>query len=146
MLSILCIQSCTFDPLMYLSLCEAGSVDTGLRPCSPVPETSWSERGARLLVSACWVVWRRARRTATEQVHMQTQTAIMFSTDLQEAAAETSPKRQLNGTNERLRSSCTTLIKHLHLKACAVMRSKVCQQKILNPQNCLDKSRSTNCD
>lgn len=54
-------------------------------------------------------------------------------------------KRQLNVPNERLRSSCITLIKHVHLKACAVMRSKFCQQKILNPQNCLDKGRSTNC-
>lgn len=55
-------------------------------------------------------------------------------------------KRQLNVPNVRLRSSCITFIKDVHLKACAVMRSKFCQQKILNPQNCLDKSRSTNCD
>lgn len=86
---------------MYLSLCEAGLVDTGLRPCSPVLETSWSESGALLLVSACSVVWRRARRTTTQQVHLHTQT-------------------------------CTF--------------KGLCQQKILNPQNCLDKSRSTNCD
>lgn len=121
MLSILCIQTCTFDPLMYLSLCEAGLVNTGLRPCSPVPETSWSERGALLLVSACSVVWRRARRTATEQVQMQTQAAIMFSAHPRKLQLKRLQKRQLNVPNERLQSSCITLIKHVHLKACTVM-------------------------
>lgn len=110
MRSILCIQSCTFDPLMYLSPCGAGVVDTGPRPCSPVPETSWSERGALPLVSACSVVWRRARRTATEQVHMQTQTAIMFSTHLQEAAAETSAKK----TVERPQHQTPIILHHFH--------------------------------
>lgn len=143
MRSILCIQSCTFDPLMYLSPCGAGVVDTGPRPCSPVPETSWSERGALPLVSACSVVWRRARRTATEQVHMQTSCLALTSRKLQLKRLQ---KRQLNVPNVRLRSSCITFIKDVHSKACAVMRSKFCQQKILNPQNCLDKSRSTNCD
>lgn len=102
---------CTFDPLMYLSPCGAGVVDTGLRPCSPVPETSWSERGALPLVSACSVVWRRARRTATEQVHMQTQTAIMFSARLQEAAAE---KKKTKKTVERPQRETPIILHHFH--------------------------------